>query len=58
MFAIKRNASVPGRIRLLIASIITMNSISMAGVPWGTKCSEYMVGIFDSSGLYKSYSYW
>jgi hypothetical protein len=40
MFAIKRNASVPGRIRLLIVSIITMNSISMVGVPWGTKCSN------------------
>jgi hypothetical protein len=40
MFVIKRNASVPGRIRLLITSIITMNSISMSGVPWGTKCSN------------------
>ena len=40
MFAIKRNASVPGRIRLLIVSIITMNSISMVGVPWCTKFSN------------------
>jgi hypothetical protein len=39
MFAVKRTASVPGRNRLLIVSIITMNGISMVGVPWGTKCS-------------------
>jgi hypothetical protein len=33
MFAVERAASVPGRKRLLIISIITMNSISMVGVP-------------------------
>jgi hypothetical protein len=40
MFAVKRTASVPGRIRLLIVSIITINGINMVGVPWSTKCSN------------------
>ena len=40
MFAVSRTASVPGRIRLLIVSIITINGISMVGVPWGTRCSN------------------
>jgi hypothetical protein len=40
IFAVRRTASVPGRIRLLIVSIITMNVISMVGVPWGTRCSN------------------
>ena len=34
IFAVKRTASVPGRIRLLIVSIITINGINMVGVPW------------------------
>jgi hypothetical protein len=33
MFAVKRTARVPGRIKLLIVSIITMNGINMVGVP-------------------------
>ena len=40
MFAVRRTASVPGRIRLLIVSMITMNGINMVGVLWGTKCSN------------------
>lgn len=40
MFAARRTANVPGRIRLLIVSMTTMNGISMAGVPWGTRCSN------------------
>jgi len=40
MFAVRRTASVPGRIKLLIVSIITMNGISIVGVPWGTRCSN------------------
>jgi hypothetical protein len=40
IFAVKRTASVPGRIILLIVSMITMNGINMVGVPWGTKCSN------------------
>ena len=40
MFAVKRTASVPGRIRLLIVSMVTINGISMVGVPCGTKCSN------------------
>lgn len=40
MFAVKRTASVPGRIRLLIVSIMTMNGISIVGVPCGTRCSN------------------
>jgi hypothetical protein len=39
MFSVKRTASVPGRIRLLIVSIITINGINMVGLPWGTRCS-------------------
>ena len=33
IFAVRRTANVPGRIRLLIVSIITINGISMFGVP-------------------------
>ena len=33
-------ANVPGRIRLLIVSMITINGINIVGVPWGTKCSN------------------
>lgn len=40
MFAVSRTAKVPGRIRLLIVSIITINGINMVGVPCGTKCSN------------------
>jgi hypothetical protein len=40
IFAVKRTASVPGRIKLLIVSMITMNGISIVGVPWGTRCSN------------------
>jgi hypothetical protein len=37
MFAVRRTASVSGRIKFLIVSTITINGINMAGVPWGTK---------------------
>jgi len=37
MFAASRTARVPGRIRLLIDSMITINGISAPGVLWGTK---------------------
>ena len=40
IFAVKRIASVPGRIRLLIVSMIAINGINIAGMPWGTKCSN------------------
>jgi hypothetical protein len=40
MFAVSRTARVPGRIRLLIVSIITINGINMVGVTCGTKCSN------------------
>jgi hypothetical protein len=40
IFAVKRTASVPGRIKLLIVSMITMNGISIVGVRWGTRCSN------------------
>jgi len=33
-------ASVPGRIRFLIFLMITMNGINIAGVFWGTRCSN------------------
>jgi len=37
MLADSRMARVPGRIVLLIVSMITMKGISAEGVPWGTK---------------------
>jgi len=40
MFAVKCTASVPGRIRLLTVSMITINGINVVGVPWGTECSN------------------
>lgn len=40
MFAVRRTARVPGRIRFLTVSITTMKGISGAGVPWGTRCSN------------------
>lgn len=33
IFAVKRTARVPGRIKLLIVSIITINGINIVGVP-------------------------
>jgi hypothetical protein len=33
MFAVNRTAKVPGRIRFLIVSMMTMNGINMVGVP-------------------------
>jgi len=40
IFAVRRTANVPGRIRFLIVSIITINGISIVGVPWGAKFSN------------------
>ena len=40
IFAVKRTAKVPGRIRFLIVSMMTINVISMVGVPCGTRCSN------------------
>jgi hypothetical protein len=40
IFAVKRTASVPGLIRLLVVSMITINGINIVGVPCGTKCSN------------------
>jgi len=40
MFAVSRTARVPGRMTLLIVSMITMNGINMDGVPCGTRCSN------------------
>ena len=48
MFAVRRTASSPGRIRLLTFSMITINGINIVCVPWGTKCSRHVVGVFDS----------
>jgi len=46
IFAVRRTASVPDRINLLIVSMITINGINMAGVPWGTKCSNMWLVFF------------
>jgi hypothetical protein len=40
MFAVSRTARVPGRMIFLTVSIHTMNGISAAGVPCGTRCSN------------------
>jgi hypothetical protein len=40
IFAVNRTARVPGRIIFLTVSIHTMNSISAAGFPCGTRCSN------------------
>ena len=39
-FAIKCTAIVPGRIKLLVVSMKTINNTNMVGVPWGTVCSS------------------
>ena len=40
MFAVRRTAKFPGRIRLLIVSMITINAINIFGVPCRIKCSN------------------
>jgi hypothetical protein len=40
MFAVRRTASVPCRIILLIVSMITINVINIFGVPCDTECSK------------------
>jgi hypothetical protein len=40
IFAVNRTASVPGRIKFLIVSMITINGINIVGVPCGTRCSN------------------
>jgi threonine/homoserine efflux transporter RhtA len=40
IFAVQRTANVPGRIKLLIVSMTTINGINTVGVPCGTKCSN------------------
>jgi hypothetical protein len=40
IFAVKCTASVPGGIRLLIVSMITIDGFNMVSVPYGTKCSN------------------
>jgi len=37
IFAVRRTARVPGRIRFLMVSMITIKGINRVGVPWGTK---------------------
>jgi len=39
-FAVNRTHNVIGRIRFLVSSIITIKDISMAGVPWGSRCES------------------
>jgi hypothetical protein len=40
MFAVNRTARVPGRIRFLMVSMMTINGINIFGVPCGTRCSN------------------
>lgn len=43
ILAVKRIASVPGRIIFLIVSIHTINGIKIGGVPWGTKWANMWI---------------
>ena len=36
VFAANRTANVPGRIKFLIVSMLTIKGIRIGGVPWGT----------------------
>ena len=47
MFAERRTASVPGRIRFLIVSISTINGISGTGVPCGIKWASRFEELFS-----------
>jgi hypothetical protein len=40
MFEVRRTVSVPGRIKFLIVSMITMNGVNIVGVPCGIRCSN------------------
>ena len=40
MFAVNRTASVPGRMMLLIVSMMTINDINIDVFPCGTRCSN------------------
>lgn len=42
-----RTASVPGRIIFLIVSIITIKGMRIDGVPWGTKCANICLELFN-----------
>lgn len=41
--AVSRIANVPGRIILLVLSIITRNGRSKLGAPWGTRCANIWI---------------
>jgi len=46
-------SSVPGQIRLLNVSMITINGINMVGVPCGTKCSNmWLVFLIHPNNIY------
>jgi len=52
ILAVRRTANVPGRIRFLIVSMMTMNVISIVGVPCGTKCSNMWL-VFNMNLIHK-----
>jgi hypothetical protein len=57
IFAVRRTASVPGRIRFLIVSMITMNGINIDGVPCGTRCSNmWLVFLIHPNNINLSHS--
>ena len=47
MLADNRIANVPGRIIFLIVSMQTIKGIRMGGVPWGTKCANIWIVLFN-----------
>jgi hypothetical protein len=46
MFATIRTDRVMGRMMLLVVSIITINLVSIRGVPWGTMCVNVFLVCF------------
>ena len=56
MFAFRRTASVPGRIILLIVSMITINGINIVGIPCGTKCSNmWLVFLIHPNDIHQKF---
>jgi len=47
MITVQRTAGVPGRIMLLIVSMVSIDGINTVGVPWGTECSNTRLIFLD-----------
>ena len=51
ILAASRTARVPGRIRFLMVSIITINGIRADGVPCGIKCASKLEVLFSQPNM-------